>query len=76
MGVPAQKEGQMLDSIKVEIKPEVIIAALNKMPKKERDSFLEDLLASTSPEYLESIKSARADYKAGRVRSHQEVFGL
>jgi hypothetical protein len=26
------------------------------MPKKERDSFLEDLLASTSPEYLKSIK--------------------
>ena len=66
----------MLDSIKMEIKPEVIIAALNKMPKKERDSFLEDLLASTSPEYLESIKEARADYKAGRVKSHQEVFGL
>jgi len=66
----------MLESIKMEIKPEVIIAALNKMPKKERDSFLEDLLASTSPEYLKSIKEARADYKAGRVRTHQEVFGL
>jgi hypothetical protein len=66
----------MLESIKVEIKPEVIIAALNKMPKKERDSFLEDLLASTSPEYLKSIKEARADYKAGRVKTHQEVFGL
>jgi hypothetical protein len=43
---------------------------------KERDSFLEDLLASTSPEYLKSIKEAGADYKAGRVRTHQEVFGL
>ncbi len=66
----------MLESIKMEIKPEVIIAALNKMPKKERDSFLEDLFVSTSPEYLKSIKEARADYKAGRVRTHQEVFGL
>ena len=66
----------MLESIKMEIKPEVIIAALNKMSKKGRDSFLEDLLASTSPEYLKSIKEARADYKAGRVRTHQEVFGL
>jgi len=66
----------MLESIKMEIKPEVIIAALNKMPKKKRDSFLEDLLASTSPEYLKSIKEARADYKAGRVKTHQEVFGL
>jgi hypothetical protein len=45
------------------------------MTKKQRDSFLEDLLASTSPEYLKSIKEARADYKAGRVRTHQEVFG-
>jgi len=66
----------MLESIKMEIKPEVIIAALNKMSKKERDSFLEDLLASTSPDYLESIKEARTDYKAGRVKSHREVFGL
>ena len=66
----------MLESIKMEIKPEVIIAALNKMPKKERDSFLEDLLASTSPEYLKSIKEARSDYKAAKVKTHQEVFGL
>ena len=65
----------MLESIRMEIKPEVIIAAIKKMTKKERDSFLEDLLASTSPEYLKSIKEARADYKAGRVRTHQEVFG-
>jgi hypothetical protein len=35
---------------------------------------LEDLLASTSPEYLKSIKEARADYKADRVKTHQEVF--
>ena len=65
----------MLESIKMEIKPEVIIAAIKKMTKKERDSFLEDLLAATSPEYLKSIKEARADYKAGRVKTHQEVFG-
>ncbi|MBU2623351.1 MAG: hypothetical protein KKD92_13625 [Proteobacteria bacterium] len=65
----------MLENIKMEIKPAVLITALNKMPKKERDSFLEDLLAATSPEYLASIKEARADYKTGRVRSHQEVFG-
>jgi hypothetical protein len=45
------------------------------MTKKERDSFLEDLLASTSPEYLKSIKEARSDYRAGRIKSHEEVFG-
>ena len=65
----------MLNTIKVEVKPQDIIAAVKKMKKEERDSFLEDLLASTSPEYLRSIKEARADYKAGRVKSHEKVFG-
>lgn len=65
----------MLESIKIEIQPEVIIAAVKRMAKKERDSFLEDLLAVTSPEYLKSIKEARSDYKAGRVKNHNEVFG-
>jgi len=50
--------------------------AIKKMSKKKRDAFLEDLLASTSPEYLNSIKLARSDYKTGRVKTHQEVFGL
>jgi len=66
----------MLESIKMEIQPEVIISAIQKMAKKERDSFLEDLLAVTSPKYLKSIKEARADYEAGRVKDHKEVFGL
>jgi len=66
----------MLESIKMEIKPEVIIEAIKKMTKEKRDSFLEDLLASTSPEYLKSIKEARADYKTDRVETHQEVFGF
>jgi len=65
----------MLKGIKMEIEPEAIIEAVRKMTKKERDVFLEDHLASTSPEYLKSIKEARADYKAGRVKSHEEVFG-
>jgi len=38
--------------------------------------FLENLLAATSQEYLRSIRDARADYKAGRIKSHNEVFGL
>ena len=69
------QEVDMLESIKIEIQPEVIIAAIKRMAKKERDSFLEDLLAVTSPEYLKSIKEARSDYKAGRVKNHKEVFG-
>jgi len=66
----------MLDrSIKMEVKPETIIQAVSNMKKRERDSFLEDLLAATSPEYLKSIKEAREDYKRGRTKSHQDVFG-
>ncbi len=37
--------------------------------------FFEDLLALTSKEYLQSIREARSDYKAGRTFSHREVFG-
>jgi hypothetical protein len=65
----------MLNTIKLEVRPQDIIAAVKKMKKEKRDGFLEDLLASTSPEYLRSIKEARADYEAGRVKSHEEVFG-
>lgn len=65
----------MLKTIKMDISPEEIIKAIKKMRKKEREGFLENLLASTSPEYLASIKKARDDYKAGRIKTHMEVFG-
>jgi len=45
-----------------------------KLKKKERESFIEDLLAATSPDYLESIQEARRDYKDGRIYTHDEVF--
>lgn len=63
------------NKIKIEIRPEMLIQAVMNMKKKERDSFLEDLLASTSPDYLISIKESRDDYKAGRIKSHDGVFG-
>jgi PHD/YefM family antitoxin component YafN of YafNO toxin-antitoxin module len=65
----------MLSSVKIKISQEEIIRAIKEMKKKERESFLEDLLATTSPEYLEGIREARADYKAGRAKTHKEVFG-
>ena len=66
----------MVNTIQMEVKPEEIIKAVKRMKKKERDNFLEDLLASVSPEYLESIRTARDDYKNGRVKSHEEVFDI
>lgn len=65
----------MLQTVKLEVKPKEIIEAVKGMKKKERDEFLEDLLAATSPDYLKSIKEARAEYKAKKVKSHEEVFG-
>jgi len=62
-------------AIKMEVEPERIIEAVRNMKKSERDSFLEDLLAATSPEYLKSIRDARDDYRARRIKSHEEVFG-
>ena len=65
----------MLSTLKVNISPDEIIRAIKALGKRERDAILEDLLAATSSEYLESIKEARADYKARRVKTHKEVFG-
>ena len=38
--------------------------------------FFEDLLALSSPKYLNAIKEARANYQKGEIFSHKEVFGL
>jgi hypothetical protein len=62
-------------AVRVNITPDEIIRAIKALRKKEREALLEDLLAETSPEYLLSIREARADYKAKRVKRHKEVFG-
>jgi len=61
--------------LKVPVSSDEIIEAIKKMKKHDRDAFIEDLLAITSPEYLQSIKEARAEYKAGKTKSHKEIFG-
>jgi hypothetical protein len=42
------------------------VIIVKKNAKKERDSFLEDRLASTSPEYLKSIKVVRTNKKQNK----------
>jgi len=54
-------------SIKINISYQAIIDAFSQMKKEERDALLEDLLALASPEYVNSIREARADYQADRV---------
>jgi hypothetical protein len=65
----------MIGTVKIQIKAEEIIEAVKSMEKRKREAFLEDLIAATSPEYLSSIREARADYKAKRIKTHEEVFG-
>ena len=62
-------------SVILEVQPETIIQAVKQMKKKQRDAFLEDLLASTSLDYLASIRDARAQYKKGKVKTLKQVFG-
>jgi len=61
--------------VKVPISADDIIEAVKKMKKHDREAFIEDLIAMTSPEYLKSIREARAEYKAGKTKSHKEIFG-
>jgi len=65
----------MPGAVSMRVEPEEIISAVKRMKRREREAFLEDLLAATSPGYLESIREARRQYKAGKVKSHAEVFG-
>lgn len=74
MSVQKMEENSMGHPIRMEVRAEEIIEAVKKMKKRERESFLEDLLAATSPEYLKSIKESRNDYRAGSVKTHEEVF--
>ena len=73
--IQSQGEKTMIGAVKIQVKPEEIIEAVKGMQKRKREAFLEDLIAATSPEYLSSIREARADYKAKRIKTHEEVFG-
>jgi hypothetical protein len=68
-------EKTMIGAVKIQVKPEEVIEAIKGMEKRKREAFLEDLIAATCPEYLSSIRGARADYKMRRVKTHEEVFG-
>ncbi len=62
-------------TVNISMTSEQIISAIKNMEKTQQEAFIEDLLAAVSPEYLESIREARADYREGRVYSHEDVFG-
>ena len=38
------------------------------------EDYLEDIKALSSQDYINSIKEAREDYKAGNYKNHDETF--
>ena len=68
------QEGMDL-SLKIGITFERVAAALRAAEDEDREWFLENLLAATSPEYLKSIEEAREDYRLGRTVEAKELFG-
>jgi predicted RNase H-like HicB family nuclease len=53
--------------ITLAISPAQIILAVKATDKEQQESFVEDLLAATSQEYLASMREARQDYEAGQA---------
>jgi hypothetical protein len=66
-------EHTMKAEIKLGLSVKDLVAALNKLSAEDRELFIENLLAATSPDYLKSIREAREDYRAGRVLTDDEL---
>jgi hypothetical protein len=66
-------ERTMKAEIKLGLSVKDLVAALNKLSAEDRELFIENLLAATSPDYLNSIREAREDYRAGRVLTDDEL---
>lgn len=76
----AEREGQVQqdpnwDAVCFHAQQAVEKALKALMQEKKRNAFIEDLLAATSPDYLNSIQEARSDYQAGRISDHKDLFG-
>ncbi|MBM3118043.1 MAG: hypothetical protein FJ006_00570 [Chloroflexi bacterium] len=69
---------QIKEPAKVEIKVGLsikdLITALRGLNDEDREFFIENLLAATNPEYLESIREAREEYKEGRTVPFEKAF--
>jgi predicted transposase YdaD len=63
-----------VSEVKLKFSLKEVITAVQELNREEKEFFIENLIAATSPEYLESIKEAREDYRKHRVISHKELF--
>ena len=64
----------MKNKLSMEVAPEEIIDAVRKMPREDQEDFIEQLLAATSQDYLQSVREAREDYQSGRIETHDDLF--
>jgi len=68
----------MKKSSEVEVKIGFSVAdlatALRQLSDEDREFFIENLLAATSPEYLESIDQARRDYREGKTIPYEKLL--
>jgi hypothetical protein len=53
-----------------------LVAALRQLSDQDREFFIENLSAATSPEYLESIHEARTDYRECKTVPYERVLKL
>ena len=60
--------------LKMDVSLRDLVTALRDMPDEDREWFVENLLAATSPEYLRSIEEARQDYREARTVGGEELF--
>ncbi|MDP2937558.1 MAG: hypothetical protein Q8O86_13825 [Dehalococcoidia bacterium] len=60
--------------VKVGVSLGDLVSALRKLSEEDREFFIENLLAATSPAYLRSIQEAREDYRQGRTVPWEEAF--
>ena len=67
---------EKLADVKIKMRSSLreVILAVKELDPEEKELFIENLLAATSPEYIKSIKEAREDYLKGKVISHEDLF--
>jgi hypothetical protein len=68
-------KNRAIHELEIGVKFDDLVDALRKLSDKDREEFIENLLAATSPAYVNSIREARDEYKKGKVHSHEAVFG-
>jgi hypothetical protein len=66
-------ERTMKAEIKVGLSVKDLVAALNRLSAEDRELFIENLLAATSPDYLDSIREAKEDYRTGHFFADDEL---